>query len=228
MRRAVIRRTGNGSGWSVLGLWLALALAQPAVVAEEMQLRFEGGRVTLIANGVPLQAVLAAWAEAGRMRFIDADALNGEPVTLHMVDVDEGDALRTLLRPAGGYIAARRAADAAGAAQFDRVKILPAGATQPPAGPRAPETARSGRPTASPDEEVQLDHLQALLEQAAGPARRPDRADSTVNPPAAGAVPLSPLPGIAGAPQRPPRWQRPRGRTPVGQPTVDVPAAPSR
>ena len=196
---------------------MALVLAQAAAEADELQLTFAGGRVTLVARGVPLREVLAAWAQAGRMRFIDADAVGGEPVTLRLLDVDEGEALRTLLRPAGGYIAARRRVAAGGAARFDRVKVLPAGPPPPPGGSLPPARASAAAPLSSPDGDVQLDHLQALLEQAAGPATRPESEVSPGAPPgAASPALLSARPGIAGEPQRPPRWRRPRGRTPAG------------
>ena len=67
------------------------------------------GRVTLVTSGAPLGDVLAAWERAGSTRFVDAGELDQVPVSLHLVDVPEAEALRLLLRPAAGYLAVPRA-----------------------------------------------------------------------------------------------------------------------
>ena len=82
---------------------------QPAG-ADEIELRIDGGRVTLIVTDAPLPAVLAAWARVGHTRVVGAEALADATVTLHLVDVAEAEALRILLRPAIGYVAAPRRA----------------------------------------------------------------------------------------------------------------------
>ena len=47
--------------------------------------------MTLIATEAPLTDVLDAWSRAGKTRFVGADSLDGQPVTLYLVDVAEAD-----------------------------------------------------------------------------------------------------------------------------------------
>ena len=214
-------------GCGVVGLMVAVSPA----AADDLQLAIEGGRVTLVADGARLADVLVAWEQAGQMRFVGTEALRGESVTLHMVDVEEAEALRVLLRPAAGYIAARRAAGSGGASRYDRVKVLATSPSPLPA-PRA-ETPAAGvpLPASAQDSAVPRDHLQALLDQAAGAATRTDAAGSDAGSSAgdiARPAPLTAVPGIAGAPTRPPRWQR-RPRGPSGDdPFGGAPHPPAR
>ena len=202
---------------------VGLLVAVPPAAADDLQVAIEGGRVTLVADGARLGDVLMAWEQAGQMRFVDAEALRGESVTLHMDDVDEAEALRVLLRPAAGYIAARRAAGSGGASRYDRVKVLATRPSPLPA-PRA-ETAAAGvpLPASAQDSAVPLEHLQALLDRATGTTTRTAADGSDAGSSAGDAArpaPLTAVPGIAGAPTRPPRWQRrperPSGEVPFG------------
>ena len=137
--------------------------------ADGIEVHIEGGRVTLVAIEAPLTEVLAAWSRAGGTRFVDAEAVAGETVTLQLVDVAEGAALRTLLRPAAGYVAAPRRVAEPSASRYDRVKILgrgrlrAAGARQAAAADDGPAgTAPSG---AAP---MPLEDLQRLLDAVSG------------------------------------------------------------
>ena len=137
--------------------------------ADGIQVHIEGGRVTLVATEAPLTEVLAAWSRAGGTRFVDAEVVAGETVTLHLVEVTEGAALRTLLRPAAGYVAAPRRAAGAGASLYDRVKIL-GGRRLRPAGTARAEPARDGPAAAVPPgpDPMPLDDLQRLLDAVSG------------------------------------------------------------
>ena len=172
---------------------LAAAAGQPAG-ADDLQLRIDGGRVTLIAVGTPLAAVLAEWSRVGGTRFVGADGLPAEPLTLHLVDVTEAQALRLLLRAAPGYVAAPRGAPAPGTSRYDRVAVLTArtsSGTEPAPAPPAPggRTNPAPAPGAGADPvtanvQAQLDRLQGVLDGSGGAGA--DAAASASPPPDAG------------------------------------------
>lgn len=116
--------------WRLIAAIAALAGAA-APAAAELELSFDAGRVTVVASDVPLAAILAAWEQVGHTRFVAADSLPARPVSVHMENVPEREALRVLLRAAGGYIAAPRGAAPAagqpGRSAFAQVLIMPAG-----------------------------------------------------------------------------------------------------
>ena len=127
------------SGLDALVAWARRRGRGPG--ADELQFTIGEGRVTLIASDALLGDVLAEWERAGNTRFVDAGDLDEVPVSLHLVDVPEAEALRLLLRPAAGYLAARRAPLTPGASVYDRVKILAGRANSPP-----PRSAPATRP----------------------------------------------------------------------------------
>src|SRR4051812_26389732 len=109
---------------------LAVGLASPAW-AGELKLTMNDGRITLIADDVPLRQILQEWARIGQTRIVNGDKLSGPSMTLQLIDVSEKDALDILLRSASGYIAAPRAIPVANAAAYDRITIMPT--SRPPA-----------------------------------------------------------------------------------------------
>jgi hypothetical protein len=109
---------------------LACALSSQAV-AGELKLSMQDGRVTIMADNVPLRQILQEWARVGQAKIINADKLSGPAMTLQLVNVPEKDALDILLRSASGYIAAPRPVALASAAMYDRVTIL--ATSRPPA-----------------------------------------------------------------------------------------------
>src|SRR4051812_16880061 len=92
--------------------------------AGELKLSMNDGRVTLIADAVPLRQILQEWARIGQTRIVNADQLNGPPMTLQFVDASEKDVLDILLRSASGYIAAPRPVAIANTAMYDRITIM--------------------------------------------------------------------------------------------------------
>ena len=88
----------------VAGAVLSVLVAGGASVAaaEELRIAIGGGRVTLIADDATLGDALAAWARAGGDAIRGGEPIEAVPVSLHLVDVDEAQALRWLLRPAAG------------------------------------------------------------------------------------------------------------------------------
>jgi hypothetical protein len=101
-----------------------LALASPTVAAD-LTLQSRDGRVTLDARDVSVREILAEWARVGETRIVNADRVEGHPVTLQFVDVAERDALDIVLRSVSGYVALGRSAEALGASAFDRIYVLP-------------------------------------------------------------------------------------------------------
>ncbi len=116
-------------GLALIGLLVGAATA----TAEQLTLRLEGGRVSLVARDVSVEQVLAEWARLGSTTIVDADALDDTPITLTLEDVPENRALETLLRSATGYVAAPRPAGTPGASRFDRILILVSQSASAPA-----------------------------------------------------------------------------------------------
>jgi hypothetical protein len=93
-------------------------------VAGELKLTMQDGRVTLIADNVPLRDILQEWARIGQTKIVNGDKLNGPAVTLQIVNAPERDVLDILLRSAAGYIAAPRPVTVTGTALYDRITIM--------------------------------------------------------------------------------------------------------
>lgn len=110
---------------------LACGLSSQAV-AGELKLSMQDGRITLIADNVPLRQIFEEWGRVGQAKIVNADKLSGPAITLQLVDAPEKEALDILLRSAAGYIAAPRPVAVAGAALYDRVTIM-ATSRPPPA-----------------------------------------------------------------------------------------------
>jgi hypothetical protein len=113
---------------------LAGGFSAPAS-AGELKLTMQDGRVTIIADNVPLRQILQEWARVGQTKIVNADKMSGPAITLQLINAPERDALDILLRSASGYIAAPRPVPVANAAFYDRVTIMP--------------TSRAPAPTAS-------------------------------------------------------------------------------
>jgi hypothetical protein len=116
---------------------LACGLAAP-VSAGELKLSMQDGRVTIMADNVPLRQILQEWARVGQTKIVNADKLTGPAITLQLVNTPEREALDILLRSASGYIAAPRPVPVANAAIYDRVTIMPTS--------RAPAATASNTP----------------------------------------------------------------------------------
>jgi hypothetical protein len=99
--------------------------------AGELKLTMRDGRVTLIADNVPLREILQEWSRIGQTKIVNGDKLNGPAVTMQIVNAPERDVLDILLRSAAGYIAAPRPATVAGTALYDRITIM--ATSRPPA-----------------------------------------------------------------------------------------------
>ena len=212
---------------AVIAVVLATAVAMPLVGAGEISISIDAGRVTLIATDAPLADILDEWSRTGETRFVGAEAIGGELITLHLVDTVEAEALRLLLRSAAGYVAAPRRAGASGLSRYDRVTVLATRGTSAPAPVRSasPIPGNGGDSAALPPANdptgaateppalVSMEELQRLLDAAAADrASSPSEAASA--PPTAPVV-ATPFPGIGADPGSlplPDRWRRVRRR----------------
>ena len=182
----------------VAGAVLGVLVAGGASVAaaEELRIAIGGGRVTLIADDATLGDALAAWARAGGTRFAGAEPIEAVPVSLHLVDVDEAQALRWLLRPAAGYVAVGRARSDPDASRYERVEIRASPVPPRPLAAKDRSTgSEPGRPQSEPEmppalsEAAQRERLRQLL--------RPHEIAET--------APLPPVPGGRHVPLTTPR-----------------------
>ena len=212
------RRSGVRTAARVLTtVILLMIVAVPFLAADEISMRIDGGRVTLSATDARLADVLAAWSRVGDTRFVGAQAIGGELITLHLVDAGEAEAIHLLLRSAAGYVAAPRRAGAAGASRYDRVTIMAtrglssvptrpgrgAAVTAPP-----PATYDPGQPSPDAPALVRMEELQRLLDAAADSGGAPSDGLAPTAP-----VVTTPFPGVGsdpGSSPLPDRWQRPR------------------
>jgi hypothetical protein len=110
---------------TALVVLMAGAPSVARAAAGDLKLTINSGRVTLVAQDVPLRQILAEWARLGQTTIVNGDKLNGPPLTLQLVDRPEREVLDLLLKSASGYIAAQRPVLIANASAFDRVMILP-------------------------------------------------------------------------------------------------------
>ena len=93
-------------------LALAFVAAALPAFAQQLTLQLKDGRVTLDATGVPVRQILAEWARVGGTKIVGADKITGSPVTLHITNMPERQALDIILRNVAGFMAAPRLASA--------------------------------------------------------------------------------------------------------------------
>jgi len=138
----------------------AVAFSQPVFAAPgDLKLTMLDGRVTLIAESVPVRQILQEWARVGQTRIVNAEKLTGPALTIQLVNMPERDALDIVLRSAAGYIAAPRPVSVAGAATFDRITILAtsrAPAATASAAPPVPTFQRPPQPIDDGDEPINV------------------------------------------------------------------------
>jgi hypothetical protein len=125
----------------VLMLAASLSLAPVASARADVQIAMRDGRVTLNAAGATVREILAAWAKVGQTRIVNAERVSGGPVTLHLQDMPEEQALEIILRSVSGYLAAPRANAIANASRYDRIFVMPT--STPPRTAPAPQPAFS-------------------------------------------------------------------------------------
>jgi hypothetical protein len=216
-----------------------LALAAPAWSAPgDLKLTIGGGRVTLIADNVPVRTILQEWSRLGQSNIVNGEKVLGGPVTLRLIDVPEAEALDVVLRSASGYLAAPRAVQMANASRFDRIVILatsrPTTSAAPAAmpAPQQPQQPFPSNPAVTapivededePEDQPNASETPAQLPvtaQRPGPIPVSPNAPSGVQPPA-GQQPMpvtAPRPGVIQPQQQqlqPPQQQPPPPPRPI-------------
>ena len=137
-------------GIIVAGL-AAFAMPMRAQSARKLDVSFNEGKVSIVAENVTLAEILAEWSRKGGSRFVDAEKLPRTPVMLtEFKDQPEGEVLRTLLREAPGYGAVMRAEAAGGASRVQTVFILAVRATQGTTAPVVNQPQTQNSPVAAP------------------------------------------------------------------------------
>jgi hypothetical protein len=188
---------------------LACGLSVPAS-AGELKLTMQDGRVTIIADNVPLRQILQEWARIGQAKIVNADKMNGPAISLQLINAPERDALDILLRSASGYIAAPRPVPVANAAFYDRVTIM--ATSRPPAataGNMAPPTfQRPPQPIDDTDEPINVampppQMANPVTGQFPGMPPQPGMMPPQMQPGAPTAPLTSPRPGAVQQPQLP-------------------------
>jgi len=145
-----------------LTLAVVLAAAAGPARAGDVKVSFSNGLVTIVATDASPRQILTEWARQGQVRVTNLDRLTGSPVTLHLVDVPEAQALETLLRGTAGYVAAPRAEAVVAASGYDRIMLMPGVAPTLPAagsssGPAMNMGAGRGRPSNIPTFDATFD-----------------------------------------------------------------------
>lgn len=120
-------------------LW---AWAGPAS-AQGLKLEFKDGKVSIDASNVPVRTLLTEWGRLGGTKVVGAERIAGSPLTIHLENVPEAQALEIVLRNVAGYMAAPRAAASLGASAYDRILVMPTSSAPPAA-------AANNRPNAAP------------------------------------------------------------------------------
>jgi hypothetical protein len=208
-----------------------VALLPSPAAAGELKLSMQNGRVTILADNVPLRQILQEWARVGQTKIVNAEKLGGASITLQLVDALEKDALDILLRSASGYIAAPRPVPVANAAFYDRVTILassraPAATTgnmMPPTFQRPPQAIDDS------DEPINVAMPPPPGNPAVGqfPGQYPP---GTLPPQAQPGMPQQPLtsprPGVVTPPPMPGGVPNPYQPMPIVRPTPGAPTPP--
>ena len=116
---------------AVLGL-----LAASDTAAQKLSLHIDGGLVTLEADNVTVDEILARWVDTTGLNLISKSGLGSDiPVSLHLEAVPERQALAMVLRDLSGYIMGERRDPLTGIVTIDRLMILPQSAALPNAAP---------------------------------------------------------------------------------------------
>ena len=90
----------------------------------KVQVTFEAGTVSLVANGATLREILAEWTRKGGTPFVGAERLSGGPLTLQYDRRPETEVVGSLLRGASGMIMAPRLDPSTGKSQLEVVYVL--------------------------------------------------------------------------------------------------------
>lgn len=121
-------------------------LAAGDAAAQKLSLQIEKGLVTLDAQNVTVDEVLARWIDTTGLNVVSKSGQGSDiPVSLHLEGVPERDALRMVLRDLSGYIMGERVDPRTGLVTIDRLMILPQSAPSVQSGAGAVADSRPRR-----------------------------------------------------------------------------------
>src|SRR3954463_11408716 len=92
----------------LLGTIVAAAALFASPARADVRVSIANGRVTIVATDATPRQILEEWARVGRARVVNAERLTGPATSIDLENVPEAQALDTVLRSAGGYVAAPR------------------------------------------------------------------------------------------------------------------------
>ena len=206
---------------------VALSASYSYAAPGELKLTISNGRVTIVADQVPVSRILAEWSRVGQTRIVNGERLLTN-VSLEVIDWPERKALDLVLRSASGYMAAERQGVAANpsASTFDRVMILPFSKgpanTVPVASTPAPFSPRP-----MPQQQPEVDDDQPVV--VPPPVQQPQTQAMPGMPPAPQNVPGQPQPQVnPNAPTTLPRPGMLPQTNPQQVPFGTVPGAPPK
>jgi len=199
---------------SLLALFIALAAgamattvwAQTAPAPRKLEISFNDGRVTLVANGVTLPEILAEWQRQGGSTIVNGQALMGGPLTYEFHNVPETAVIASLLRNAAGVIVApRRPGGPTGASMIEQVIVLP---TSRPTTSSAAVVTMPSNQNANPvpiygQPQDDIPPATPIQNPAQRPAPGPQPAPTPSNQPSVGSAGTSATPGVVLAPVKP-------------------------
>ncbi len=145
----------------VVGVSAAIVLAGSwptlAQGPRKLEVSFQDGKVTIVAENVTVREVLQEWGRKGGSRIVNADKLSGAPVpVLEFRDEPEAAVLRSLLRDVPGYGAAPRIAPDASSSTIAAVFILASRTVPVASGPAASTPVPQAPQQAPPPQPPQL------------------------------------------------------------------------
>ena len=116
--------------------------------AQSLTLTIDKGLVTMDAEDVTVDDVLARWSRITRLKVVSKTGTGSNiPLSLHLSAVPEREAMALLLKGLSGYIMGERRDPDTGVITIDRLMILTQSAAQ------APASVATAIPAAKPDAE---------------------------------------------------------------------------
>src|SRR5262245_24558772 len=104
---------------------IAVCLLTAATASGGVRATTNRGLVSIFATDATPREILAEWARVGGMTVVNLDGIPGDPLTIELVNIPEGQALEVVLRSVTGYVAAARHDVQEGRSIFDRVYVIP-------------------------------------------------------------------------------------------------------
>lgn len=198
LRGMTLQRFGLGVACGVFACVLGAGNGLTAQTqGRKLDVSFNNGNVTIVAENVTLREIMAEWGRKGGSRIVNAEKLGGAAIPyLEFKDEPEVVVLRSLLRDVPGYGAAPRIAPAANASSLEAVFIL--------ASRMVPVSGASAAPPAAQPLQQPIQQPQPVPQPVAGsvdseiPPVRPVTGD--VPPGAPGATPTSGNPNLRPGP----------------------------